>query len=36
MVIEATGKPGSYEVRVAVAQGGSSTERSLAYTLAGK
>jgi len=36
MVIKATGKPGSYEVRVAAVQGGSSTERSLAYTVAGK
>jgi hypothetical protein len=36
MVIEATGKPGSYEVSATVVQGGSSTERSLAYTLAGK
>jgi VWFA-related protein len=36
MVIEPIAKPGSYEVRATVAQGGSSIERSLAYTLAGK
>jgi VWFA-related protein len=36
MVIEPIAKPGTYEVRATVAQGGSSTERSLAYTLAGK
>jgi len=36
MVIEATGKPGSYEVRATVVEGGGSTERSLSYTLAGK
>jgi len=35
MVIQPTGKLGSYEVRATVAQGDSSTERSLAYTLAG-
>jgi VWFA-related protein len=35
IVIEPTGKPGSYEVRATVVEGGSSTERSLAYTLAG-
>jgi VWFA-related protein len=35
MVIQETKQPGSYEVRVTVQQGISSTERSLAYTLAG-
>jgi hypothetical protein len=35
MVIEGTHDPGRYEVRVTVVAGGSSTERSLAYTLAG-
>jgi len=36
MVIETTAKPGSYEVRVTVVQDGLSTERSLAYNVAGK
>ncbi|MGA2737386.1 MAG: VWA domain-containing protein [Bryobacteraceae bacterium] len=33
MVIEPTSKPGNYEVRATVAQGGSSIERSLSYTV---
>jgi VWFA-related protein len=36
IVIEETYLPGSYEVRATVVQGGSSTERSLAYTVAAK
>jgi hypothetical protein len=36
MVIEPTGKPGSYEVKATVVQGAGSTERSLAYTVAAK
>jgi hypothetical protein len=36
MIVEPTSKPGAYEVQVTVAQGGTSTERRLAYTLAGK
>ncbi len=36
MIIEPTSKPGSYEVRITVAQGASSTTRALAYTVAGK
>jgi hypothetical protein len=36
MVIEPTSKPGSYEVKVTVVQGGTSTERGLTYTVAGK
>jgi VWFA-related protein len=36
MMVEPTNKPGAYEVRVTVVQGGTSTERRLAYTLAGK
>jgi len=35
MVIEETNDTGSYEVKATVAQGGSSMERSLAYTVAG-
>jgi VWFA-related protein len=35
MVIAESGDPGSYEVRVTVAQAGVSAERSLAYTVAG-
>ena len=34
--IEETKQPGSYELRVTAVQGSTSTERSLAYTLAGK
>jgi VWFA-related protein len=36
MWIEETKQPGSYELRVTVVEGRSSTERSLAYTIAGK
>jgi hypothetical protein len=36
MVVAPIDKPGSYEVKATVVQGGSSTERSLAYTVAGK
>jgi VWFA-related protein len=36
MVIQPTSKPGSYEIRATVAQGGNSVERSLAYTVAGR
>jgi VWFA-related protein len=36
MVIQPTGKPGSYEVKATVVQGASSMERSLAYTVAAK
>ena len=36
MWIEETKQPGRYEVRVTAVEGGSSTERSLAYTIAGK
>jgi hypothetical protein len=35
MLLKPTDKPGSYEVRVTVTQGNSSTERTLQYTLAG-
>jgi len=36
MWIQETRQPGSYELRVTAVQGSSSTERSLAYTLAAK
>lgn len=36
MVLQLTGKPGSYAVRATVTQGNSSAERSLAYTIAEK
>jgi hypothetical protein len=35
MIVQAIGKPGSYEVKATVVQGASSTERNLAYTVAG-
>jgi hypothetical protein len=35
MLLQLTDKPGSYEVRAAITQGNSSTERTLQYTLAG-
>jgi hypothetical protein len=35
MWLEETKQPGSYEVRVTVAQGANSTERALAYTVGG-
>jgi VWFA-related protein len=34
MLLKLTDKPGSYEVRATIAQGSSSTERTLQYTLA--
>jgi hypothetical protein len=34
MLLKVTDKPGSYEVRATIAQGNSSTERTLRYTLA--
>jgi len=34
MLLKLTDKPGSYEVRATITQGGSSTERTLQYTLA--
>jgi hypothetical protein len=34
MLLKLSDKPGSYEVRATIAQGGSSTERTLQYTLA--
>jgi VWFA-related protein len=34
MLLKLTDKPGSYEVRATIAQGNSSTERTLQYTLA--
>ena len=34
MIIQPTSKPGSYEVKAIVTQGASSTERSIAYTVA--
>jgi hypothetical protein len=36
MIIKPASKPGAYEVRVTAVQGGSSLERTLAYTLAAK
>ena len=36
MWIQETKQPGSYELRVTAVQGSSSTDRSLAYTVAGK
>jgi len=36
MIIKPTSKPGSYEVKVTATQGASSTERTLAYTLAAR
>lgn len=36
MVIEPTSRPGNYEVKATVAQGGRSMERSLSYTVAAR
>jgi hypothetical protein len=36
MIVQPTDKPGSYEVKIRAVQGGSSTERSLTYTVAAR